>query len=142
MKPMRSQRGYTVIELMIVTFLIGLLCAIAIPAFTDYLVRSKIAEALTVAGAAKTSVTDFYNTMAILPPDNIAAGLSPPDQTATQYVSSITITDGIIGIAVRGHPLIDGTTIQLTPDATPARVDWNCSGGTLPTRFRPAPCRD
>lgn len=136
----RPQSGYTLIELMTVTSIVAVLSAIAIPAYTDYLVRAMVAEALHVAGATTTTVAEYYMTNSTLPTTNQAAGMSTVFQT--KYVSGVTITTvGSIRIGLRGHPLLSGKTIVYTPDATPARVDWSCQGGTLENSRRPPICR-
>jgi type IV pilus assembly protein PilA len=79
----RAQQGFTLIELMIVVAIVGILAAIAIPAYSDYIVRSKQSEAEAAVAACKTSVAEYVATKAALPGDNDAAGCS---QVTTQYV--------------------------------------------------------
>jgi type IV pilus assembly protein PilA len=92
----RAQQGFTLIELMIVVAIVGILAAIAIPAYSDYVVRSKQSEAEAAIAACKTSVAEYVATHADVPADNDAAGCS---NTATQYV--VGVGDGWDGAKIK-----------------------------------------
>ena len=95
---MNAQKGFTLIELMIVVAIIGILAAIAIPAYKDYIARSKVSECAATLGACKTSVTEFYNTKVRMPGNFTSAGCST---NASQYCNTLTVaSSGNISILV------------------------------------------
>jgi len=137
----KVQQGFTLIELMIVVAIIGILAAVAIPAYQDYTVRARVTEGLSLAAAAKLSVAEnAANGTAF------ASGWTAP--AATPGVASLAIAaDGVITITY--NAMAGGGTITLVP--TPALVlgtppatgsiNWACTGGSLLPKYRPANCR-
>lgn len=139
---MRQQGGFTLIELMIVIAILGILAAIAIPTYQDYLIRARVSEGVAVASAAKTSVAEYYNSNNAWPTSNDQAGVS---NVTTSYVSSLTVgNNGVITIDINeaGVGMASGTslTIVLTPTAVTGAVMWTCSSSGE-TKYAPAPCR-
>ena len=163
-----TQHGFTLIELMIVVAIIGILAAIAIPAYQTYTVRAQVAEGLSMAGQGKVPVVDAWINTGSAPVDRLAAGMSAnATDTQGKYVASVQVTDGVL-IIMFGNDVnaaITGLTLTLTPYETPSRgVIWRCgnapapgglaglgtSGGgnvavylpsTVPNQYMPAACR-
>jgi type IV pilus assembly protein PilA len=140
----RLQQGFTLIELMIVVAIVGILAAVAIPAYQDYLVRSKVSEIAAAAGACKTSVAEYLATKAALPVDEVAAGCSTD---ATKYAAPLTAPGGVITVAattaVGGNPKQDGSTYILSPNlaGTTSITSWDCTQSGITPKYLPAICR-
>ena len=134
----RLQQGFTLIELMIVVAIIGILAAIALPAYQDYTVRAKVSEVILQASAGKVAVSEYFQVQGSLP---TAAELVLPTQ-ATQWVASIIQSGGTITATAAGETKIATSTITLTPSTTPGNgvLNWTCSG-TIVSKYRPASCQ-
>ncbi|KTD50152.1 type IV pilus assembly protein PilA [Legionella quinlivanii] len=135
----KKEKGFTLIELMIVVAIVGILAAIAIPAYQDYTIRARVAEGLSLASSAKHAVSETTQTRNALPATQAATGYVSP--AATANVSSIAIgNNGLITItytpAAGNGTIILQPTLQANGDLT-----WSCTGGTLLAKYRPASCR-
>jgi type IV pilus assembly protein PilA len=138
----RVQQGFTLIELMIVVAIIGILAAVALPAYQDYTVRAKVSEVVLAASGGKTSVAEFFQTNGRMP---IAASAGVNNQSSN-LVSGVAYTKtsdtvGVITATAAGDTRIAGSTIVMTgTGATNGIVQWVCTGSIDP-RFKPSNCR-
>lgn len=131
--------GFTIIELMIVVTIIGILAAIAIPAYQSYVSRAKVVEGVNLAGPIRSRVLDFYNDGGVFPADNAAATLPAPTDLGGKYVRSVEIlTDGVVRVTYK-DPAIDNQTLTYTPTLTAGQVAWSCAT-SLPASLAPKGC--
>ena len=132
-----AQKGFTLIELMIVVAIIGILAAVALPAYKDYTVRTKVSEVILAASAAKNTIAEFYNVKGSIP----ASGAISIQTQTTQYVSGVTWDGTKLTATATGDGKITGSTITLTPSTTATdNLNWACSG-TIDLKYRPASCK-
>ena len=158
----RIQKGFTLIELMIVVAIIGILAAIAIPAYQDYTIRSQVSEGLAMAGAAKAAVAETFAQTGAWPADNNAAGMGT--DVSGKYVESIVVSQGTISITYGGaqvNQIVSGGLLDLRPSVsnnndviwvcgrapTPANASDPSTGGSpadatsIANKYLPATCR-
>ncbi len=144
----KLQKGFTLIELMIVVAIVGILAAIAIPAYKDYIVRSKVSECAATIGACKTSVTEFYNTKTRLPGNFTSGGCST---NASQYCTSLDVAAGgrisvTVNAAATGVTTSAGAAndcvLTLSPQTSAANEITGWTGSTAcATKYVPAQFR-
>ncbi len=138
----KVQQGFTLIELMIVVAIIGILAAVAIPAYQDYTVRARVTEGLSLASAGKTAISEFFASNGTLPVTNVSAGMAAAASYIGNDVGSITVgAAGILTVAFTGAGPLGGQTIVLTPTTAGGGVIWDCTAGSLISKYRPSSCR-
>jgi type IV pilus assembly protein PilA len=144
----KMQKGFTLIELMIVVAIIAILAAIAIPAYQDYLIRSQVSEGSVLADGSKTAMAEYYSNKGAFPKSNASAGLAASTSIKGQYVSSVDVgaTQGKITVSYGGAKA--NTAISTGPKTlifsavtNGGSIEWHCTGGTVPDKYLPTSCR-
>ena len=142
---MQKQQGFTLIELMIVVAIIGILAAVAIPAYQDYTVRAKVTEGLSLASAGKTAVSEYFSANGTLPSTNANAGMAVADDISGNSVDKVEVSaDGVITVTFSTAPIAT-KTLQLTPATAAGKIVWTCEPGTtnpLEGKYLPSSCRE
>lgn len=142
----KVQQGFTLIELMIVVAIIGILAAIALPAYQDYTIRAKVSEVIGLAAKDKASISEYYISQGGMPTTVAMAGVSTSSNQST-YTSAIAFNSVSTTVAEMQYTLtnLGGTantkTIFFRGTGSADGVQWICTGGTLEDKYRPANCR-
>jgi type IV pilus assembly protein PilA len=140
----KIQQGFTLIELMIVVAIIGILAAIAIPAYQNYLVRAQVSEGLTLATRAKTSVSEYYMERGSWPGNNAEAGLADKHDIIGSYTEHMSVDANVIEIkfGYDASLAIFSEKIELTATTRAGSVEWTCaSAGNIKPSHLPSVCR-
>ncbi len=143
---MKKQQGFTLIELMIVVAIIGILAAIAIPAYQDYTIRAQVSEGLSLSSGAKAAVAEFFQDSGVWPNNNLEAGLEASGNIKGKYVTQVNVgaQDGVITVTYgnQANTNITGDTLTLSAVDRIGSIEWACaSGGALLPKWLPAACR-
>jgi len=157
----KKEKGFTLIELMIVVAIIGVLASISLPAYQSYVVRAQVSESIVIVDELKASVADYYKFKGIFPTNNKIAGVPKPEFLQGNYVSQIEVENGAFHITLgnKVNKAVQGKILSIRPivvKQSPASpFSWVCGGGSVPeameakgenktnidSEFLPAACR-
>jgi len=153
---MKAQKGFTLIELMIVIAIIGILAAFALPAYQDYTARAQVGEAFQLAGAQKLGVVEYHSNMGAWPINNDQAGIAPATDLHGKYVAQVAVgANGTITATMKStgvSSVVSGQTLILVPSLTASATgtgavansgnyEWSCDTGSIQAKYLPSACR-
>jgi type IV pilus assembly protein PilA len=138
----KMQQGFTLIELMIVVAIIGILAAIAIPAYQDYTIRAQVSEGMSLTSGVRTALSESFQTTGVWPADNTAAGVADAGSITGNYVTQVVVNESLITATFgnQANAKIAGETLVLSGSDMGGSVQWNCAG-TIETKYLPSTCR-
>jgi len=145
----QAQQGFTLIELMIVVAIIGILAAIAIPAYQDYTARAQVSEGVNLSDGLKATVVEIYNEKGdFTAADSNSSGLPAAGDVKGKYVTTVTVTDGEIVAKFKDTGVakpVQGKSIAFSPVTHTGSVEWKCDASSTSTdldiKYLPAVCR-
>jgi type IV pilus assembly protein PilA len=141
------QKGFTLIELMIVVAIIAILAAIAISQYQDYVIRSQVSEGSALSDGVKTATAEFYQNNGKFPSTNLSAGLATDSSIKGQYVSKVNVgsTPGLIQAYMGGSKANTkvgvGMILQFSAVTNAGSIEWHCKSGTLPQKWCSSSCK-
>ena len=139
-----KQQGFTLIELMVVTSVIGILASIAIPSYMDYTIRAQITEGLVLSAGAKVASIEYYVENGDWPNNNVKAGVANHNDIRGKYVKSVRVNKEAIVIMFGNdaNKVISNKKLTLTGVFSLGIFRWNCSSaGVIKDRYLPSACR-
>lgn len=142
------QKGFTLIELMIVIAIVGILAAVALPAYQDYTARAQMSEALTLAEGQKAAVVEYYSDNGTFPANNTSAGIAASNTITGKYVATVNVSGNantaIITSTMKSSGVnndIKGKTLTLEGKQNSGSFSWECKKGSVDDKFLPSSCR-
>ena len=143
----QMQKGFTLIELMITVAIVGILAAVALPAYQDYTIRAQVTEGISLASGAKAAVSEYHSNKGAFPADNAEAGLTT-DGAVGKFVTGVVVDNGVITATFgdQANANLSTETIVLTPSGTAAgNLQWSCGGSMVggdKEKYLPSSCRE
>ena len=126
-----NHKGFTLIELMIVVAIIGILAAVAIPQYQNYVARTQVAEGLNLGSSVKTAISEYYSTHGKYPSDNTALGIDSTFDIKGKYVRGIRVDDGRFEVIFNkepdAHKLIHNKSFYMIPKNEGGSISWRCA---------------
>ena len=144
----KVQQGFTLIELMIVVAIIGILAAIALPAYQDYTIRARVSEGILAGSAGRTAVAETYSNAGRMLPSANSMGVETQVSRFVAIVDWVYVDDNNGDVVVTlANPSTElgaaaGGTLILRAEGAGGRVNWTCGAGTIPSRYLPGSCKD
>ncbi len=143
---MNNQKGFTLIELMIVIAIVGILAAVALPAYQDYTIRAKLAEPMAALSEAKSSMAEYFVAMGKLPANATAAGIRTTIQTTLTSSMAVGTSDGTLTVTLTSDSSLGGAAGQSFSlsliSSTDGQLQYKCVAGSgMPVKYLPANCR-
>ena len=142
------QKGFTLIELMIVIAIVGVLAVVALPAYQDYTARAQMSEALTLAEGQKSAVVEYYSDHGTFPTNNTAAGIAASTDISGKYVKSVKVSvdnnKAKITATMKSSSVnkdIQGKSLILEGSQNNGSFSWVCKKGSVEDKFLPSSCR-
>jgi len=139
-----KQNGFTLIELMIVVAIVGILAAIAIPAYQNYIIRAQVTEGLALASKAKTGISEYYWERGSWPSNNAEVGMADKHDIIGTYTEHMAVKNNVIEIkyGYNANMAIFNEKIELTATANAGSIEWTCaSKGKIVPEHLPSACR-
>lgn len=133
-----KNKGFTIIELMIAVAIIGILAAIAVPAYSNYTTRARVSESLALADSAKTAVAEYYQSNGTLPTSNTQAGLTSTIQGSN--TSAVNVTTGGQVVATTSIGGITNFSLSLSPAVSNGSITWTCYVASASGQYAPSSC--
>ena len=140
------QKGFTLIELMIVVAIIAILAAIAISQYQDYVIRSQVSEGSSLSDGVKTAVGEFVNNKGKFPPNNTSAGLANKASIVGNYVSQVDVCGGTVVASFsstaprKANTAINSLTLTFSPITSAGSITWNCKSTVLKQKWCASSC--